>query len=263
MRQSPSSQRGVNLISLMIALAIGAFLLAGLFQVWFQTRQTFSAQGQLAQLQDNERMALTIMANTVQTGGYYPIYLNYQTPAPTTPYSQTVSFPVTGDYTVAGQLLYGTGTASQTGTGDTLEVRFVADPNTLDCLGQSETTGSLVVNKYFIGSGTSANQLQCTVNVTPLAGAQVAAVTSTIVSGVTNLSVLYNTVTPGSAPTYQYLSASAVTSSGIGWSCALGTSNIQSAKITLIFNNPLSGQPGQPSTLPPISRVVTLTQTML
>ena len=49
MRQTLANQRGVNLISLMIALTIGAFLLAGLFQVWFQTRQTFSAQGQLAQ----------------------------------------------------------------------------------------------------------------------------------------------------------------------------------------------------------------------
>jgi type IV pilus assembly protein PilW len=250
MRQSPSNQRGMNLISLMIALTIGAFLLAGLFQVWFQTRQTFSAQGQLALLQDNERMALTIMANTVQTGGYYPIYLNYQLPAPTTPYSQTGSFPVIGDYTVAGQSIFGTGT----GTGDTLEVRFVADgTNTLDCLGQSDAKGSLVVNTYSIASG----NLVCTVNVTTITGSTLAAaVTLPIVTGVTNLSVLYNVAIPGGGNTYRYMNATTVTSNAY-WT------NVQSAQITLTFSNPLSGQPGQPATVPKISRVVALAQTLL
>ena len=244
----------MNLISLMIALTIGAFLLAGLFQVWFQTRQTFSAQGQLALLQDNERMALTIMANTVQTGGYYPMYLNYPPyTAPTTPYSQTGSLPVTGDYTVAGQAIFGTGTASQTGTGDTLEVRFVADgTNTLDCLGQSDTQGSIVVNTYAIVSG----NLVCTVNVTPVTGAKPAAVTLPIVTGVTNLSVLYNVAIPGGSNTYQYMNATTVASNA-DWT------NVQSAQISLIFSNPLSGQSGQPATVPKISRVVALTQTLL
>ena len=248
MSQTPVNQRGISLISLMIALAIGLFLLAGLFQVWFQTRQTFSAQGQLAQLQDNERMALTVMANTVQTGGYYPIYLNYppNTP-PTTPYSQAVSFPASGDFTTAGQSIFGTGTAPTTGTSDTLEVRYVADPNTLDCQGQTDTTGVLVTNTYSVSDG----NLVCAVNngsgtVTPLP----------IAAGVNHMTVLYNVTTPGSTPTYQYMSANAVTAAG-AWG------SIQSVNITLTFNNPLSGQPGQRATAPPISRVVALTQTAL
>ena len=258
MRQTLANQRGVNLISLMIALTIGAFLLAGLFQVWFQTRQTFSAQGQLAQLQDNERMALTIMANTVQTGGYYPVYLNYGAPAPATPYSLLTSFPIIGDYTVAGQSIFGT-TAATSGAGDTLEVRFVADTNTLDCLGQTEAPGSLVVNKYFLGTTANPNQLMCTVSVTTLAGATVTPVTLPVVSGVSNMTVLYNTLQPGASPTYQYLTASAVTS-GVGWnSTSTSNSNIQSVQIALTFNNPLSGQPGQPATLPVISRTVAIT----
>jgi type IV pilus assembly protein PilW len=260
MRQTLANQRGVNLISLMIALTIGAFLLAGLFQVWFQTRQTFSAQGQLAQLQDNERMALTIMANTVQTGGYYPVYLNYAAPAPATPYSLLTSFPIIGDYKVAGQSIYGTGTASTTaGPGDTLEVRFVADQNTLDCLGQSEATGSLVVNNYSVGAGANANQLICTVSVTTLAGATIAPVTLPVVAGISNMTVYYNTLQTPTPATFQYLTAAEVTS-GVGWnSASTSNSNIQSVKIALTFQNPLYGQPGQPQYLPPISRTVAIT----
>lgn len=250
MRQIAAKQRGVSLISMMIALAIAFFLLAGLFQIWSQTRQTFSAQGQLALLQDNERMALTIMGNTVQTGGYYPIYLNYApyTP-PTTPYSLISSFPVAGDFTAAGQSFFGTGTA--TGT-DTLEIRFIADASTLDCLGQSDPTGALVVNTYAVSGG----NLQCTVIVTPSGGAAQPAVTLPVVSGVTGLSVLYNVLQPGSSKTYQYLNATTVATSA-AWA------NVQSALITLTFANPLANQPAQPANMPPISRVVALPQTAL
>lgn len=252
MRQIPSQQRGVTLISLMIALAIATFLLAGLFQVWYQTRQTFSAQGQLAQLQDNQRMALTMLTNTVQTGGYYPIYLNYPpNPPPATPYSQSVSFPVKGDFTLAGQAFFGTGAASGTGTGDTLEIRYVADANTLDCLGQSDAVGSMVVNTYQVVSG----NLQCTVVVTPSGGAAQPAVTLPVVTGVTNLTVLYNVLIPGTT-TYQYQSATTVAASA-SWA------SIQSVQLTLTFANPLSGQPGQSATVPPITRVVALAQTAL
>lgn len=247
MSQLPDNQRGVSLISLMIALLIGTFLLAGLFDVWFQTRQTFSAQGQLAQLQDNERMALTILANTVQSGGYYPIYLNYppNTP-PSTPYSIDGSFPVIGDYTVAGQSIFGTGTGSITGTGDTLEVRFVADTSTLDCLGQSDPVGSLVVNTYAV----VGSNLQCTVNVTTSNGTALTPVTMPVVAGVSNMTVAYNIAIP-STTTYQYMYGDTVTSHAY-WT------SVQSANITLTFNNPLYGQPGQPQHLPAISRVVAL-----
>lgn len=249
MSKIPARLRGVSLISLMIAITIASFLLAGLFQIWFQTRQTFTAQGQLALLQDSERMALTIMANTVQTGGYYPIYLNYPPYTPPSPvYSQTNSFPVTAPFTIPGQSIFGTATASPTGTGDTLEVRFVADANTLDCLGQPDKTGSLVINTYSVTGG----NLVCAVD-----NGSGTVTTLPIVTGVQNLAVLYNVAIPGSAPqTYQYMSAASVTS-GAYWG------NVQSVDIKLTFNNPLSGQPGQHTTVPTISRVVELTQTAL
>ena len=249
MRKIPANQRGVTLISLMIALLIGSFLLAGLFQLWFRTRQTFSAQGQLALLQDNERMALTIMANTIQTGGYYPLYLNYIAPFPATPYSQTVSLPVSGVYATQGQAIYGFSTTTGTTTSDTLDVRFVADKNTLDCQGQSYAggtyaVGSVVNNTYSVANG----NLQCSVNGNTAV---------TIVSGVASLSMLYSVAIPSTTPqAYQYMTAATVTTDN-DWS------NVQSAEIFLTFNNPLYGQAGQSQYIPQVSRVVALTQTAL
>jgi type IV pilus assembly protein PilW len=241
---TPHNQRGMSLISLMIALAIGIFLLAGLFQVWNQTRLTFSSQGQLAQLQDNQRMALTMMANTVQTGGYYPIHLNYPVSSGTT---YTPNLMLANGSIVQGQFLYGT---HDTTTGaDVLTVRYVADKTsgdstTLDCQGQSEPTGTVVTNTYQL----TANQLTCStdgVNFLP------------IVQGtLSSMVITYGVDTLGDGTALQYLTADKVQSLSV-WGRVL------SVKIALTFNNPLFGQPGttvgQNATLPTITRVVAIT----
>lgn len=237
------SQRGVSLISLMVAMAIGVFLLAGLFQIWFQTRQTFSAQGQLAQLQDNQRMVLTNMANTIQTGGFYPVYLNYPTPSGTT---YSTSLFTSASPMVLGQYLYGTHNTST--NADTLVVRFIADKSsadstTLDCLGQSEATGTLVTNTYQLTSG----QLTCSTDGTTFL--------PVIQDAVSTMAITYGVDTLGDGTALQYLTADKVQSLGV-WSRVL------SIKIALTFGNPLYGQPGnagQSATLPTITRVVAIT----
>jgi type IV pilus assembly protein PilW len=247
MHKFPAHQRGLSLISLMIALLIGAFLLAGLFQVWFQTRQTYGAQSQLAKLQDDERMALTTMANTIQTGGYYPIYLNYTTPAPNPLYSLTNSFTGTGSFTT-GQVYYGT--HDGTTAGESLSIRFVADQTsntsnqpTLDCQGQTETTGTLVVNTYKIID----NQLQCSSD----GGTTWQSI---ITSSVYSMTVLYGVDTTGNDTALQYMTADTVQSDNY-WG------RVFSVVIQLTFNNPWYGQPGQTKAqLPVISRTVAVQQ---
>jgi type IV pilus assembly protein PilW len=241
----------MSLISLMVGMTIGLLLLAGLFQIWLQTRQTFGAQGQMAQLQDNERMVLTTMANTIQTGGYYPVYLNYSATPPATPYTAS-SLTATGNFTTAGQSLYGT--YSATPPGDTLSVRFIADSTsttanntTLDCQGQTEATGTLVVNTYQITGG----YLTCSTN-----GGNA----QTIINNpVANMTVLYGVDTLGDGTQLEYLTADKVQASTY-WG------KIISVQIQLTFNNPLYGQPGQAAQqnmpfLQPIKRTVAIAQT--
>lgn len=250
MHTKSTSQRGMSLISLMVALTIGTFVLAGLFDIWYETRQTFSAQTQLAQLQDNERMALTIIANTVQTAGYYPVYENYGATPPSPLLTTSDVFTASGSFG-SQQTIFGT-TASSNGS-DTLEIRFMADGNTLDCLGQNDGATAaapvLVTNIYSVdGNG----NLQCAVAL----GSAAAGTPQTLVTGVSNFTVLYN-VNNGTtaAPTYEYETASSVTTHNL-WG------EIQSLDIELTFANPLASvQPTSPATLPVISRIVALTQT--
>jgi type IV pilus assembly protein PilW len=65
-------EHGYTLLELMIAILIALFLLAGLLTLAMGTRKTSTTQSQLAQLQDNERIAMTLMTNVIQQAGYFP-----------------------------------------------------------------------------------------------------------------------------------------------------------------------------------------------
>ncbi len=65
-------EHGYTMVELMIAILIGLFLLAGLLTLVMGTRKTSTTQSQLAQLQDNERVSMTLMTNVIQQAGYFP-----------------------------------------------------------------------------------------------------------------------------------------------------------------------------------------------
>ncbi|MFC3650622.1 PilW family protein [Dyella humi] len=246
-------QRGLSLISLLIAMTIGVFLLAGLFNVWLQTRNTFNAQNSLAQLQDAERMAVTTMASIVQSGGFYPLGDNYSTnPAPPSPlFTPTNVFTASGNF-AAGQYIWGSkGTSgSASNPSDTIYVRFMSDGSALDCLGQSQSDRALVTNTYTIDA---SGNLKCGVT-SVLNGATTTTPSQTVVSGISSMTTTYGVDPGGTGSATQYMNASAVTSNAY-WSY------VRSVKIQLIFTNPLASQTGQPATVNPITRIVAVTQT--
>ena len=55
------AQRGFTLVEVMVALLIGLFLLGGLLRLVQDNRRTFASQNQLSQLQDAERIAMTMI----------------------------------------------------------------------------------------------------------------------------------------------------------------------------------------------------------
>lgn len=63
-------QRGVSLVELMVALAIGLFLVLGLVQIFSATRLAFAANEGLARVQENGRFALSFMRDDLRMAGH-------------------------------------------------------------------------------------------------------------------------------------------------------------------------------------------------
>jgi type IV pilus assembly protein PilW len=206
----------------MVAAAIGLFLLGGLLTIVQNNRRVFATQNQLAQLEDSQRLAMTMIADVIQSAGYFP--------DPTI--NTSAALTATGPFAV-GQAF--TGTYNAAAPGDTIRARFVTanGDGILNCSGSSNTTGAnlIYVNLFrVIGS-----QLVCTMNGTQYQ----------LVSGVQNLSVLYGvktdfTVDDNTVDTY--LNASQMT--------ATNWNNVISVTVTLTFSNPVYvAGTGQPQTI--------------
>jgi len=64
------SQRGLSLIELMIAIAIGSFLTLGLTELFSNSRQTYRVQENLSRLQENARFAMQIISRDIRMADY-------------------------------------------------------------------------------------------------------------------------------------------------------------------------------------------------
>ncbi len=234
-----AGQRGVTLIELMIALLIGLFLAGGLVTLVGGMKRTGGVQTGMSQLQDNERLAIGLIADVIQSAGYYP------NPAVNT---AATALPVSGVFAQTGQSIFGTGAYTAVAPGDTITVRYltagtVASDKTLDCSGNTSAVATTFVNQFSIDAN---GNLQCTLTV----GAAAAKVI-TLVAGVQNLQILYGVQTntaSGNASADAYLDATQV-GAGNYWG------NVISVRVTLTFLNPLAGQPGQANTVT-LNRVV-------
>jgi len=220
----------MTLVELLVAISIAVFMLAALLTIVQNTRRAYGTQAQMSQLQDNERLAMTLMGDVIQESGYYP--------NPTL-YTAAGALPVTGVFATAGQAVFGT-------TADTISVRFMtaAGDGMINCTGGTNTTAATVtyVNQFLIDAN---GNLNCV-----LTSNGVVAAAQPLVSGITNLSILYGVKTDFSVnngAVDSYLTAAQMTVAD--WS------HVISVRITLTFTNPLAGQAGQPATIP-FQRVV-------
>jgi type IV pilus assembly protein PilW len=225
-----SNARGFTFVELMVAIALGLFLIGGLFTLVQAMRRTNTNQSGLSQLQDNERMAMQLITDVVQSTGYF-IQPTVQTAAS--------SFPVgaygSASFTVPGQALVGTGTWLT--PGHVITTRFwtagLNPPNfdnTINCTGNASLTAASFVNQISVAN----NYLTCTLWVN-----DVASPTVNLVPGITDMQILYGVLTGNGTSSNSvdtYLDATAV---GTNWS------QVKSVQVTLTFQNPLFGQPGQ------------------
>lgn len=219
---SAARQRGLSLVEILVGLAIALFLLGGLFALFQATNQTFRAQDQLASLQDNERLAMTLLTTAIQSAGYFPIPdAAGNIVAATSALGATTTAPIFA----AGQGL--TATHSAAAPGDTLSTRYIGDGTTTNCVGGTTASGIQAVGQFAVNS---SDELTCTLD---------SGSAQPLVSGVTNLQALFGVATTTAGSADEYVTANNVTN----WS------DVVSVRITLTFVNPLAGQPGQPATI--------------
>lgn len=207
-------QQGLTLIELMVAMTIGLLFLLALSALFLSFKQTSLHQGGVAQMQDDQRMAMTILSQVIQSAGYFP-----------NPASASVSTALAADSTTvsgvsfgAGQLIYGvdSGVAS---TPDTLYVRFQSAQNdgVVNC--QGGTNASATTATYINQLSASATSLQLTCGLNGAAAVGVvggvnlsAAATCNRVGyvGISNVKFLYGLDPAGSGSVTRYASAGVV-----------------------------------------------------
>jgi type IV pilus assembly protein PilW len=243
----PRSQRGFTLIELMIAVLIALFLSAGLLTLVQAMKATAGAQSGLSQLQDNERMAMTLIADVIQSAGYFP------NPTLNTAVAEFSVAPANGlasAFTTPGQSVAGAGNYGDpplpASPSNSVTVRYAtagmavvppATPdNIVNCTGNTSAVATTFTNTFSLLADPS---IPGTYDLVCQLSDSTAGTTTTVylVSGVTQMQIYYgvqtNTgVTTGSVDTY--LDANTVTA-GNYWG------NVVSVKVTLTFVNPLYG----------------------
>ena len=218
-----SAQRGFTLIELMVAILIGLFLTGGLLTLVQAMKATSGTQTGLSELQDSERMAMTLMADVIESSGYFvdPVH-----------FTALTAFPVVAPFPAAGQSVFGTGGYNDVARDQTVTVRYATSgtDNMIDCTGNTSAVATTLINQFsLVPDPTVANtyDLVCTLGATQV----------TLITGLQNMQIYYGVQTnpaSGSDSADTYLDANAVTA-GNYWP------NVKSVKVRLTFVNPLYG----------------------
>jgi type IV pilus assembly protein PilW len=217
-------QRGYTMIEITVALFIGLFLLAGLFAILQNTRRTSTNQTGLTQLQDEQRMAMSLLNDVIQNAGYFDAN-TYQTAL--TAWPAAVAVAESGTSLAAGQALTGTHTSSS--AADVLVARYstTGTDGAINCIGATATAATNWTNTFYITSATTSGVTTYTLNCTP-DGTTASGVP--LVVDVKNLQAWYGISTQtGVSNVDTYKTANQMT--------AADWSNVTSVRVTLTFVN--------------------------
>ncbi len=215
-------QSGGGLIELLIAVLIGLFITLGLSQVFLNMWSASLSQNSLAQFQDNERLALFMLSNTIQQAGYYA-----------NPVTSTAATALPATTSAGGDLATiaaGIGISGTTGTtNDTIDVSFQTSGSDglMNCQGKTAATATVFVNSFSINN---SNQLVCSLD----GGTTFL----TLATNVASMKILYGVDSQGLGTTDCYLSASSMTTAL--WALA------RTVQITITFTNPIYSSQTRP-----------------
>jgi type IV pilus assembly protein PilW len=185
-----NSQRGFNLVELMIAMAIGLVLLLVIGTVFTSSRQVFRVQEDNARIQERGRFALEILGRSIKQAGHAEI-------------------PFTGlKIGFTGTAITGTdGTVSAPSAADTLAVQYDGAIGDRDCQGVAvSAVAAAIIQNHFNLDAPNA-QLQCAgmIGAVPVApGAGV--IGQPLLENIEDFQVLYGIDTTGDQSVNQYVS---------------------------------------------------------
>ena len=216
-----SGQRGLSLIELMVAIAIGSILMLGVGQVFMGGRISFQLSEGLSRMQETGRLAIQMLSHDLRVAGYsnHPEILR--------PEKSVIANGATG-YFPFGDTSSGEDYANQTTAvpaGAAGDMLVIQRQSATDCLGQATPTlavsggGAInvAVNRYWVEGG----QLRClgNGNVAPQA----------LMDGVEHMEVQYGLDTDNDVIADIYRNAANLT--------AAQWANVVSVRIALLVNS--------------------------
>jgi len=232
-----SGQVGFSLVELMVAILITMIVTAGAVAVFGSLKFTFRSQDSLGQLQDSQRLALTMLTNTVQSAGHF---VGPQSNTVASAFPATTTNNVDGTRFASEASVVGASGASATAS-DVLNVRFqsFAGDGLLNCLGQENGTGTTTWINTFEVDATS-KQLTCRVNNSASA--------TPLVDNVHSLKIKY--LVKNGANSYAYKEASELASTE--WTSVI------SVQVAIRFVNTLNPTSSTDAALPALFQTINL-----
>ena len=166
-----SRQQGLTLIEIMVALLIGAFLLAGVIQIFIVNKQTYRVQENLSRMQENGRFAMDYLSRYIRLAGYVandPLVNNKELTGSdqTCEILQRIFSPPTGPASgPTSGIIYGENNTGLSSISDSVTVRFKADPDDYnpmtDCLGNKVGKNAIATNRFFLEVDNNQPTLYC------------------------------------------------------------------------------------------------------
>ena len=244
--RQPQQLNGFSVIELMVALAITAFLLIGLVQIFSSVRASYDLQEGLGRLQENARFATSFMHDQLRDTGYFP-FAEHENPAVDIGFN----FPSILTGSVPPPLVTVETNDPGGTTSDTLAVNLFDERDCSGNLNPVTPTGNPAIgHKQIVFSHDAVNnQLQytCRFTLAPAVGVNPPNVINNqpVLNNVETLQFQYGEDRTGNGSADIYVEAD-------GW---LAVGNVVAIRVGLILTSPDIG------TLPPDAQVINLLNT--
>jgi type IV pilus assembly protein PilW len=242
-----AGERGFTITEVMVAITLSVFLLLGLFSILQQTRKTNTTTSALSQLQDDERVAMTIISDTIQQAGYVPEANGAG--------ANNFSADSGGGFATQGQIISAsayTPSGASSAVGERLTMRYVLGVNdtTILCDGESVSpTADKVYKEIFELDPDPNNPGHYALTCVPHDGATGVP----LVSNVANLTFQWavNSTSAGSTTSPDSLGPNTEASNATNYGCPADAwqttaqmqppdwTNVCAVKVDIVFINPL------------------------